>query len=120
MNFAEIRFWEILFAGLGIVFLFRLPFSRLRPTWVGTYDRIGLLLLGWLLLLAVSRVTCLIFMLVAVGTYLGLKWLLHVEGRARMRYLFLLIPLQLAPLFYYKYANFVGNGIFRLEIDRLR
>src|SRR5206468_3444042 len=32
------------------------------------------------------------------------------------RYLALLIPLQLAPLFYFKYADFVANGIFRLNL----
>jgi len=119
MNFAEIRFWGILFGGIGVILLLRLPFGRFWPNRLDVYDRIGLLLLGWVLLLAVSWITCLIFLLVAVGTYLGLKWLWHVEGRGRTRYLLVLIPLQLAPLFYYKYANFVANGVFQLEITQL-
>jgi D-alanyl-lipoteichoic acid acyltransferase DltB (MBOAT superfamily) len=119
MNFAEIRFWQILFGGFCIIFLLRLAFSLCRPAWLQTYDQIALLLLGWVLLLAVSWITCLIFLLVAVGSYVGLRWLLHVEGIARARYLFLLIPLQLAPLFYYKYADFVTNGVFQLKISSL-
>ena len=118
MNFADLRFWEILLTALGAILVCRLPFERWWPTQVETYDRLGLLALGWLLLLAVSRVTCLIFLLVAVGTYVGLKGLLHLEGRARKRYLLVFIPLQLAPLFYYKYADFVANGIFSFNIPR--
>src|SRR5439155_25065529 len=100
--------WGILLAGFGVIFLLRLPVLRWRPAWVETCDRIGLLVLGWLLLLAVSWVTWLIFLFVAIGTYVGLKWLLQFAGRARVRYLALLIPLQLAPLFYFKYADFVA------------
>src|SRR6266849_1621529 len=118
MNFAEMRFWEILFAGLALLLLARVAASRLGPNRLGIYDRVGLLLLGWLLLLAVGWLTCLIFLLVAVGTYVGLKWLLRFEGRARARYLLLLIPLQLAPLFYFKYADFVANGVLKLGIMR--
>ncbi len=120
MNFAELPFWEILLSALAAIFLFRTLVSRWFPARLGTFDRIGLLLLGWILLLAVSWVTCLIFLLVAVGTYFGLKWLLHFEGRARARYLLLLIPIQLAPLFYYKYADFVANGVFQLGIASFR
>ena len=43
----------------------------------------------------------------------------HNEA-VRGRYLFVLITLQLLPLFYYKYANFAVNQVLGLRIDWLR
>ncbi len=120
MNFAEVRFWQILFTALAVVLLLRVLFVRWLPARLQSCDRIGLLLLGWLLLLAVSWITFIIFLVVALGTYVGLRYLLRFADRVQMRSLLILIPLQLAPLFYFKYADFVTNGILRLEVSWLR
>ena len=119
MNFAEFRFWALLAGLLGIILMLRILVRR----WVRSpdeFDRCGLLLIGLSLLLGVSRITFLIFLAVAVGTYFGLKWILQAHGRAPRRYLLILIPLQLLPLFYYKYANFVVNDVLSLNLDSLR
>src|SRR6266566_779572 len=105
MNFAEVRFWQILFTALAVVLLLRVLFVRWLPARLQSCDRIGLLLLGWLLLLAVSWITFIIFLVVALGTYVGLRYLLRFADRVQMRSLLILIPLQLAPLFYFKYAD---------------
>lgn len=102
MNFAEIRFWQLLCSGLAVIFFLRLwvknPAER--------FDKLALLSLGLSLLLCVSGITFLIFTVVAVGSYYGLKWILVVHGRAPMPYLFVLIPIQLLPLLFYKYGDF--------------
>ena len=119
MNFAELRFWELLAGALAVVLLLRSVLARSGKL-AADFDRCGLIFIGLVLLLAVSRVTFLIFLLVAVGTYFGLKWILQAHGRAPRRYLFVLIPLQLLPLFYYKYADFVANDVLSLHVDSLR
>src|SRR4051812_10492166 len=119
MNFAELRFWELLAATLGVVVILRVVLARTGKL-TADFDRCGLIFIGLVLLLAVSRVTFLIFLVVAVGTYFGLKWILQMHGRAPRRYLLVLIPLQLLPLFYYKYADFVANDVLSLHVDTLR
>ncbi|MBL9168276.1 MAG: MBOAT family protein [Verrucomicrobiales bacterium] len=120
MNFAEVRFWELLGAGLGVIFVLRALMAWLRPAGLETYDRLALFGLGLYLLLCISQITFLIFLAVALGTYWGLKWILHHEPKQRHRYLYLLIPLQLLPLFHYKYSNFVANQVLGLDQAWLR
>src|SRR5689334_9338022 len=119
MNFAEFRFWTLLASVLGLILALRFLIRRFVKS-TDEFDRWGLLLIGLSLLLGVSRITFLIFLVVAVGTYIGLKWILQAHGRAPRRYLLILIPLQLLPLFYYKYANFVMNDALSLNLDSLR
>jgi alginate O-acetyltransferase complex protein AlgI len=120
MNFAESRFWGLLAAGLTVIVLLR----WLAGPWLGKrrddFDKAALLSLGLFLLVCVSWVTFLIFLLVAVLSYVGLQWILRQDPRSWHRYLFVLIPLQLAPLVYYKYANFVVNEILHCEVPSLR
>lgn len=115
MNFAELRFWGYLLLGLIVVFVFRLIFGRRE--WV---DKVGLLFLGLFLLWCVSWITFVIFLCVAIGTYAGLGWILKYHARHSSKYLLLLIPLQLLPLFYYKYADFLGNRVMGLGVDWFR
>src|SRR6266850_1548823 len=106
MNFAEVLFREYLLLGLGIILGLRWGVLRFFPKCVVVFDKIALLVLGLTLLLCVSWVTFLIFLAVAVATYLGLAWILEYHAQHASKYLLLLIPLQLLPLFYTKYADF--------------
>jgi D-alanyl-lipoteichoic acid acyltransferase DltB (MBOAT superfamily) len=120
MNFAEARFWALLLAGLAAIALLR-PFFRNSLFFQGdTFDKTALFSLGLFLLLCVSRVTFAIFLAVAIGSYVGLKWVLTQPEEKRSRYFYLLIFLQLLPLAYYKYANFAVNQVLGLDVPGLR
>src|SRR5437899_2936146 len=121
MNFAEVRFWQLLVEGLTTILLGRVVIWKCRPESLGLYDKIALLALGLFLLMCVSWVTLIIFLVVAIGSYYGLKWIVanHEPERSK-RYLWLLIPVQLLPLLYYKYANFFANQIVGLSFTTLR
>lgn len=106
VNFAELQFWEILLPALVIILLLRAACSRFVRH-LGTYDRSALLILGWVLLLAVSVKTFVIFLLVSTATYVGVAVALRYFPDRRRLALAVIIPLQLAPLLYYKYAGFL-------------
>lgn len=120
MNFAELRFWGFLLAGLGVLLAGRAVYFARHPGATARYDRVALITLGMFLLLCVSWLTFVIWLAVALGSYFGLQWILRHDSRATRRYLLLLIPLQLAPLAYYKYSNFVLNQVLGLQFDSLR
>lgn len=120
MNFAESRFWGLLAAGMTVIVLVRWSVRLRLGKRRDDFDKAALLSLGLFLLICVSWVTFLIFLLVAVLSYLGLKWILRQEPRSWHRYLFVLIPLQLAPLVYYKYANFAVNEVLGFHAPALR
>jgi D-alanyl-lipoteichoic acid acyltransferase DltB (MBOAT superfamily) len=120
MNFAEVRFWQLLLGALGLILLARYPIGLYRPGALGDYDKSMLACLGLFLLAEISLLTVLIFIFVLLSTYYGTRWVLkHSEGKTS-RYLLFFIPLQLAPLFYYKYSNFVCNQALGLQIDAFR
>jgi D-alanyl-lipoteichoic acid acyltransferase DltB (MBOAT superfamily) len=120
MNFAEARFWGLLLVGLTVIALLRL-LVRCIPSLKGdAFDKLALFSLGLFLLLCVSRVTFIIFLVVAVGSYVGLQRVLKQEESRRRRYLYALIPLQLLPLAYYKYANFGLNQVLGFDLPTLR
>ncbi len=120
MNFAELRFWGYLLTGLlvlvGLRFLLR-PLLRGREQ---VFDKLGLLTLGLVLLLVVSWVTFVIYLVVVAVTYGGLAWILKHHAERAKHCLLLLVPLQLAPLLYYKYGNFIANDVLGLGFDTLR
>jgi D-alanyl-lipoteichoic acid acyltransferase DltB (MBOAT superfamily) len=120
MNFAEIRFWELLAGGLGVIVAVRWVVQRLHPGGWPWLDRAGLLGLGLFLLGFVSWVTLLNFLVVAIGTYAGLAWILRHQARHARCYLVGLIALQLSPLFVYKYGHFVSTQILRLDAPGLQ
>lgn len=120
MNFAESRFWGLLAVGMTVIALLRWIFGSLLGTRRDEFDKAALLSLGLFLLLCVSWVTFIIFLVVAILSYVGLKWILRREQKSWQRYLFILIPLQLAPLVYYKYANFAVNDVLGLNVLSLR
>src|SRR5471032_2905026 len=119
MNFAEARFWGLLLTGLGIIMLLRFLFRFLPGINREVFDKLALFSLGLFLLLCVSPVTFIIFLVVAVGSYAGLQRVLQQEESQRRRYLYVLIPLQLLPLAYYKYANFAVNQVLGFDVPTL-
>lgn len=120
MNFAEARFWGLLLAGLVIITLLRFLLRFIPGFNREGFDKLSLLSLGLFLLLCTSRVTFVIFLVVAIGSYAGLQWVLKHEESRQRRYLYVLIPLQLLPLAYYKYANFAVNQVLGFDIVPLQ
>lgn len=120
MNFAELRFWGWLFVGLAVLLSLRAGWRRLSPQRLPGFDRVALMGLGMFLLLCVSWLTFVIWLAVALVSYGGLKWILRHDARAPRKYLLVLIPVLLTPLAYYKYSNFVANGVLGLGVDSLR
>jgi len=119
MNFAEARFWFLLVAGLAVILTGRMGFAKRFPAALQSYDKVSLLGLGLLMLLCMSWVTFVIFLAVAVGTYMGIRWILRRAESHRRKFLWVLIPLQLAPLFYFKYADFLCNRVLGLGYPAL-
>ena len=120
MNFVAWRFWGYLFSGLASILVARFFLGRLRPNSLPTFDKLGLLGLGLFLLFCVNSVTFVIFLVVAIVTYVGLAWIQAYHPQHALKYLVVLIPLQLAPLIYFKYANFACNSVMHLNYDSLR
>ena len=120
MNFADVRFWQLLAAGLAVIILLHLLVEKIWPAALDRFDKLALFGLGLFLLSRVSWVTLLIFLAVALGSYAGLSLILRHPEQKRRAYLWVLIPLQLAPLAYYKYANFVCNQVLGFRYDTLR
>ena len=116
MNFADSQFWILLVAGLGVIAFVRLIVKPGLGHKIDTFDKCALMSLGLFLLLCVSWITFIIFFVVALVSYWGLLWILRHQPERRKHYLFILIPLQLLPLLYYKYADFALNGVLVLEL----
>jgi len=120
MNFSELRFWSSLLGVLLPILLIRPFFIRLtakNPKAVSLYDRSSLLLIGLFLLGCANLWTLIIFLSVKFITYFGLAFILQQKNRNKNLFLFFLVPIQLAPLIYYKYADFLANGILGLGIN---
>jgi alginate O-acetyltransferase complex protein AlgI len=114
MNFAELRFWLYLAFILGLVVGIRPIYRRCvknRDAAIGLYDRCAILLVGLFLLGCASLMTLAIFLFVCLVTYLGLTLFVRSSGVHRYAFIAVLVPLQLAPLLYYKYADFLLNDV---------
>jgi hypothetical protein len=68
MNFAELRFWQLLLLGLTIIFALRLIVFRLRKHWAARIRQRRTSFLGLFLLASVSLVTFVIFLAVAISS----------------------------------------------------
>lgn len=120
MNFAELRFWVYLIVGLALIVGLRASLRAAKPTVLPRFDRTALAVLSMFLLLCVGWLTFLIWLAVAVCTYHGLRWILRRSRQPHTGYLLVLIPLQLGPLLYYKYSNFIANQVLGLGFESLR
>ena len=114
MNFGELRFWIILFGGLGMIVAMRPVVMIFRRSLLQWYDKTALFLLGLFMLGVVSWVTLVIFITVVLTTYFGLL-AINRKGHGSVHWLWLLVPLQLAPLLYYKYSRFLAVEVFQRE-----
>jgi D-alanyl-lipoteichoic acid acyltransferase DltB (MBOAT superfamily) len=119
MNFAEVRFWELLLLGLILIGLTRAILQALKPKALPTFERVALALLGLSLLMAVGLLTFLVFLGVALGTYVAVNALMPLKPDVRRRFLLLLVPLQLTPILYYKYSDFICNRVLQLDYPGL-
>ncbi len=119
MNFADLHFWEYLLGGLALIIGLRFGCRRIGDVRLQAFDKVALLALGWFLLWCVSWVTFVIFLVVATVTYVGLGWIQQHHPQHALKYLAVLIPLQCAPLIYYKYADFVANSVLSLHLEGL-
>ena len=117
MNFADIRFWGVLAVSLLAILMIRVVAVKVIRPDPGHYDRAALAIMGLVLLGCVSLLSLGIFAAVSVTTYLGLHFILKIDSslKRRGRWLWLLIPLQLSPLLFYKYGGFLGNEILGLK-----
>jgi alginate O-acetyltransferase complex protein AlgI len=115
LNFADLRFWEILFCSVAGALLLRTLFWRWIRGRESGFDKASLMIVGLILLAAVSWVTLLIYLVVSFVSYAGLRWILKYHARHATKYLIVLVPLQLLPLFYYKYSDFVLNEVLGLN-----
>lgn len=120
MNFADLRFWEILIVGLCVIAAGHAALARWRDQWVTIFDRLALMFLGLTMLAFVDFVTVIIFLVVAIGTYFATVAIVRKPEAQQRKYLWFLIPLQLAPLLYYKYADFIANGVLDLHWSTFR
>ena len=68
MNFGELRFWIILFGGLGMIVAMRPVVMIFRRSLLQWYDKTALFLLGLFMLGVVSWVTLVIFITVVLTT----------------------------------------------------
>jgi D-alanyl-lipoteichoic acid acyltransferase DltB (MBOAT superfamily) len=119
MNFAESRFWTLLLSGLIVVVMLRCAARLKFKDYAETVDKVLLCALGLSLLFCVSWVTFVVFLLVAVGSYLGLRWIVRYHEHARTRYLGALIVAQLLPLLFYKYAQFTTDQLLGIHVSQL-
>ena len=108
MNFADVRFWGILAVSLLAILVIRVVVVKVMRPDPGHYDRAALAITGLVLLGCVSLLSLGIFAAVSVTTYLGLHLILKTDSsqKRRAKWLWLLIPLQLSPLLFYKYGGF--------------
>ncbi|RYD85594.1 MAG: MBOAT family protein [Verrucomicrobiaceae bacterium] len=120
MNFAEIRFWVLLFTALAVLLAVRVVVLRIRCQATQTYDKLALLGVGLFLLEKVSTITFAIFLLVAVGTYWALVGIQRLPERRHSRTLWILVPLQFLPLLYYKYFGFLSREFGGADWEYLR
>jgi D-alanyl-lipoteichoic acid acyltransferase DltB (MBOAT superfamily) len=114
MNFADPRFWQVLMASLLLAIGLRTLFRSSAAVRDGRFDRAFLLVLGLVLLGMVSWLSFVIHLGVAAVTYGFVRWgLSRPSGHGRWL-LALIVPVQLAPLFWYKYSGFVLQDLFGL------
>jgi len=112
MNFADLRFWGCLLVSLTLAGLVHALLGRRAVVRDGRFDRAFLLVLGLVLLGMVSWLSFVIHLGVAAVTFGFVRWGLTRPAAHGRWLLALIVPVQLAPLFWYKYAGFVVHGVF--------
>ncbi len=119
MDFTSITFWVWLLPPVLIACILA-PILRKRPAANLLVRKLLILFTSLFLLGLTSWTTLIIFLLVMMLTYVSCRWGLGLSTKGRTILLCFSIPLILSPLFYYKYAFFVGNQILGKDWDTLR
>lgn len=121
MNFADIGFWVVLACATACVLALRvLVAGRMSDDALTHFDKISLFLTGLALLGFASMLTLVIFLLVTVVAYFGLKWIVRFHSGSGKGYMWLLIVLMLLPLLYYKYSYFFCSVIIDRPFEVLK
>lgn len=80
----------------------------------GRFDRVALAAIGFLLLMAVGWLTCVVYAFVLLVTYGGLRWIV-AGGAGRRVWAIPLVAVQFAPLLFYKYGHFLTSQVLRQD-----
>lgn len=119
MDFSTSVFWFLLIPPLLLLLLGNRLLSN-RSAALQLFHKTLMLLTSLALLGTASGRTLVIFLTVMSVAWVGGKVGLRLGTRGRKIMLWVLIPLLLSPLFFYKYSYFVGSSIFQQEWDTLR
>jgi len=120
LNFTEVSFWIVLVTGLALIVVVRAGVQWVAPARLPTFERVGLALLSLALLFGVGAFTFLVFVSVVLVTYISARFAQDRPWPLRRTVLLVIIPLQLAPILYYKYADFIVNGVLRFDYPDVR
>lgn len=118
MDFSTTIFWLTIIPAMALICLLRVFIKKTATR--QQFNKYSLAILSLLLLFLTTLQTLLIFLYVTLLTYAGILIGLKSKGIGRKCVLSLLIVLQLLPLLYYKYANFIVNGVLLQQWDAFR
>ncbi len=119
MDFSTLDFWLSLIPVFLALWAGNLLLAK-KPRVLRCFHKCLMLTASLVLLGMTSRQTLAIFLSVMLLAWGGCKTGLCMGVRGRKILLGLLVPLLLAPLFFYKYSYFVGGSILQQEWDTLR
>lgn len=119
MDFSTLSFWFSLLPAILILAAGDYLLKN-RPAAKQLFHKWLMLLLSLVLLGMANETTLVIFLAVTTSAYFLCRWGIQLSMRARRWLLGGLIPLQLVPLVYYKYAYFFGSALLQQEWDTLR
>lgn len=119
MDFSTTTFWLSSAVALSLLLIGNI-LLRNSPLLIQKFHKFGLLVFSLTLLGSISIETLGIFILVTIVAWFGCKWGKRAEKNAKRTILACLVIILLLPLFYYKYSDFVINGIGGQEWDTLR
>lgn len=119
MDFSTLSFWFSLLPAILILAAGDYLLKK-RPAAKQLFHKWLMLLLSLVLLGMANETTLVIFLAVTTSAYFLCRWGIQLSMPARRWLLGGLIPLQLVPLVYYKYAYFFGSVLLQQEWDTLR
>ena len=119
MNFASIEFWTVFIVGFSVIALIQFLIRLIFGHWHVLVGKVSILVLSLSLLASESWETLVVFLWVVLIGYTGLVILGKFSpGKRRKLGITVIVVAQIAPLFYYKYSNFVVSGVFGMEWSR--
>lgn len=119
MDFSTAEFWYSLIPALLLIWLGNVLLRRWSDV-RRRYNKLLMLVLSLVLLGLASWQTLCIFLTVTLTAWVVCKWGLRLGQGGRRALLWCTVPVLLLPLLYYKYADFICNGIAGQQWDTLR